>query len=50
MHATDQPHRQVTKKDKVVYYEIELVSADKQEIEVQIDPDGKVLKENNKGK
>ena len=40
---------EVTKKDKIEYYEVALVTADKSEVEVQIDPKGKILKEENKG-
>jgi uncharacterized membrane protein YkoI len=39
---------EVTKKDKVEYYEVALVTADKSEVEVQIDPKGKILKEEKK--
>jgi uncharacterized membrane protein YkoI len=39
-----------TKKDKLAYYEIELVTADKEEVEVVIDPDGKVVKTEKKEK
>jgi hypothetical protein len=41
---------EITKKDKIVSYDVELVSADKQEIEVQISPEGTIEKETNKGK
>jgi uncharacterized membrane protein YkoI len=39
---------EVTKKDKIEYYEVALVTADKNEVEVQVDPKGKVLKEEKK--
>jgi uncharacterized membrane protein YkoI len=39
---------EVTKKDKIAYYEVELVTADKKGIEVEIDPSGKILKEEKK--
>jgi hypothetical protein len=39
---------EVTRKDKIEYYEIALVAAEKSEVEVQIDPSGKVLKEEKK--
>jgi uncharacterized membrane protein YkoI len=39
---------EVTRKDKIEYYEVALVTADKSEVEVQIDPSGKVLKEDKK--
>jgi hypothetical protein len=35
---------EVTKKDKIEYYEIELTTADKKDVEVLIDPSGKVTK------
>jgi uncharacterized membrane protein YkoI len=41
---------EVTKKDKIEYYEVELTTADKKKIEVLIDPAGKVLKEEKKEK
>jgi len=39
---------EVTRKDRVEYYEVALVTADKSEVEVQIDPKGKLLKEEKK--
>jgi uncharacterized membrane protein YkoI len=39
---------EVTKEDKIEYYEVALVTTDKSEVEVQIDPKGKVLKEEKK--
>src|SRR5262249_38862157 len=39
---------EVTKNDKIEYYEIELTTADKKKIEVLIDPSGKVTKEEKK--
>ena len=39
---------EVTKKDKIEYYEVALVTAEKSEVEVQIDPKGKILKEEKK--
>jgi uncharacterized membrane protein YkoI len=41
---------EVTKKDKIEYYEVELTTADKKKIEVLIDPAGKVLKVEKKEK
>jgi hypothetical protein len=41
---------EVTKKDKVADYEIELTTEDKKKIEVVIDPAGKVIKEVKKDK
>jgi uncharacterized membrane protein YkoI len=46
--ATYKVIEEVTKKDKIAIYEIELVTADKKEIEVQVDPAGKILKEEKK--
>jgi len=46
--ATYKVIEEVTKKDKIAYYEVELVTADKKEVEVQVDPAGKVLKEEKK--
>jgi hypothetical protein len=40
---------EVTKKDKIEYYEIELTTADKNKLEVLIAPDGKFLKEEKEG-
>jgi uncharacterized membrane protein YkoI len=34
------------KKEKLAYYEVEVKTADKKELEVEVDPDGKILKEN----
>jgi uncharacterized membrane protein YkoI len=39
---------EVTMKDRVEFYEVALVTADKSEVEVQIDPKGKILKEDKK--
>jgi hypothetical protein len=39
---------EVTMKDKIEYYEAALVTAEKSEVEVQIDPKGKILKEDKK--
>ncbi len=39
---------EVTMKDKIEYYEVALVIAEKSEVEVQIDPKGKILKEDKK--
>jgi uncharacterized membrane protein YkoI len=39
---------EVTLKDKIAYYEVALVTADKKEVEVQLDPKGKILKEDKK--
>jgi hypothetical protein len=39
---------EVTLKDRSEYYEVALVTAERREVEVQIDPRGKVLKEENK--
>jgi uncharacterized membrane protein YkoI len=39
---------EVTKKDKIEYYEVALVTADKSEVEVQVNPKGKILKEEKK--
>ena len=38
----------MTKKDKIEYYEMELVTAEKKQLEVLVDPSGKVLKEEKK--
>jgi uncharacterized membrane protein YkoI len=46
--ATYKLIEEVTKKDKIEMYEVELVTADKKEIEVQVDPKGKILKEEKK--
>jgi uncharacterized membrane protein YkoI len=46
--ATYKTIEEVTKKDKIAHYEIDLVTADKKGIEVEIDPSGKVLKEEKK--
>jgi uncharacterized membrane protein YkoI len=46
--ATYKVIEEVTKKDKIAHYEVELVTADKKEIEVEIDPAGKILKEEKK--
>jgi uncharacterized membrane protein YkoI len=46
--ATYKVIEEVTKKDKIAYYEVELVTADKKGIEVEIDPSGKILKEEKK--
>jgi uncharacterized membrane protein YkoI len=46
--ATYKVIEEVTKKDKIAMYEVELVTADKKEIEVQVDPAGKILKEEKK--
>jgi uncharacterized membrane protein YkoI len=43
--ATYKIIEEVTKKDKVEYYEVELVTADKKAMEVLVDPSGKILKE-----
>jgi uncharacterized membrane protein YkoI len=39
---------EVTKNDKIEYYEVALVTSDKSEVEVQLDPKGKILKEEKK--
>jgi hypothetical protein len=39
---------EVTRKDKVELYEVTLITAHKKEMEVQVDPQGKVLKETMK--
>jgi uncharacterized membrane protein YkoI len=39
---------EVTKKDKIEYYEVALVTADRREVEVQLDPKGKILREEKK--
>jgi uncharacterized membrane protein YkoI len=39
---------EVTKKDKIEYYEIELTTADKKKMEVLVDPSGKIIKEEKK--
>jgi uncharacterized membrane protein YkoI len=39
---------EVTKKDKIEYYEVELTTADKKKVEVLVDPSGKILKEEKK--
>jgi uncharacterized membrane protein YkoI len=36
---------EVIKNDKVTHYELALVTADKKEVDVEIDPEGKILKE-----
>jgi uncharacterized membrane protein YkoI len=41
---------EVTKKEKIEYYEVELTTADKKKIEVLIGPSGKILKEEKKDK
>jgi uncharacterized membrane protein YkoI len=46
--ATYKMIEEVTKDDKIVHYEIELVTADKKGVEVLIDPSGKVVKEEKK--
>ena len=46
--ATYKMIEEVTKKEKIEYYEIELVTADKKEIEVNVDPAGKIIKEEKK--
>jgi uncharacterized membrane protein YkoI len=48
--ATYKMIEEVTKKDKIAYYEVELVTADKKGIEVNVDPSGKILKEEKKEK
>ena len=40
----------VTKKDKIEYYEFELTEADNKKVQVNIDPSGKVIKEEKKDK
>jgi uncharacterized membrane protein YkoI len=39
---------EVTKKDKIEYYEVDLTTADKTHIEVLVDPSGKITKEEKK--
>jgi uncharacterized membrane protein YkoI len=39
---------EVTKKDKIDSYEVELTTADKKKIEVLLDPSGKIIKEEKK--
>lgn len=46
--ATYKVIEEVTKKDKIEYYEMELVTADKKALEVLVDPSGKILKEAKK--
>ena len=46
--ATYKVIEEVTKKDKIEYYEMELVTAEKKQLEVLVDPSGKVLKEEKK--
>jgi uncharacterized membrane protein YkoI len=46
--ATYKVIEEVTKKDKIAYYEVELTTADKKAIEVQVDPAGKIVKEEKK--
>jgi uncharacterized membrane protein YkoI len=46
--ATYKIIEEVTKNDKIAYYEVELVTADKKGIEVEIDASGKILKEEKK--
>jgi uncharacterized membrane protein YkoI len=46
--ATYKLIEEVTKKEKIAYYEVDLVTADKKEVEVEIDPSGKILKEEKK--
>jgi uncharacterized membrane protein YkoI len=41
---------EVTKKDKIEYYEIELTTADMKDVEVLVDPSGKITKEEKKEK
>jgi uncharacterized membrane protein YkoI len=41
---------EVTRKDKIEYYEVTLVTADRKEVEATVDPRGKILKEVNKDK
>ena len=36
--------------DKITAYEVQIVKADKKELEVKLDPEGKVLNEEKKGK
>jgi uncharacterized membrane protein YkoI len=48
--ATYKVIEEVTKKDKIVYYEVELTTADKKEVEVEVAPDGKILNEEKKDK
>jgi hypothetical protein len=46
--ATYKIIEEVTKKDKIEYYEMELVTAEKKSLEVLVDPSGKILKEEEK--
>ena len=46
--ATYKVIEEVTKKDKIAYYEVELVTAEKKTVEVQVDPTGKIVKEEKK--
>jgi uncharacterized membrane protein YkoI len=46
--ATYKLIEEVTKDDKVVNYEVELVTADKKAFEVLLDPSGKIVKEEEK--
>lgn len=46
--ATYKIIEEVTKDDKIAYYEVELVTADKKGVEVQVDPSGKIVKEEKK--
>jgi hypothetical protein len=39
---------EVTKKDKIEYYEVDLTTADKVHVEVLVDPSGKITKEEKK--
>jgi hypothetical protein len=48
--ATLKVIEEVTKKDKIEYYEIELTTADKKDVEVLVDPSGKITKEETKEK
>jgi hypothetical protein len=48
--ATYKKAEEVIKKDKLEYYEIVLVTAEKKTFEVTVDPEGKILKEEGKDK
>ena len=41
---------EVTKDDKVAYHEVELTSKAGESVELQVDPDGKIINEEKKGK
>ncbi len=48
--ATYKIIEEVTKDDKIVHYEVELVTAEKKGYEVLVDPSGKIVKEEEKKK